>query len=110
MKKMSPQEWEAENHMSQLSIGFLSDDRLLQLIEISQQVLDKRYQLNPEKLRCPNCKSTGPFRMEVYHWAEFEDGSVAVDVDSDPAWGAESACNCTRCEYSGRVIDYLTRD
>lgn len=107
MKPLSADEWEAENHMSQLSIGYLSDTRLLQLIEISQQVLDKRYQINPTKLRCPQCQSSGPFRMEIYHWADFDDGSVSVDIDSEPAWGAESACNCPQCEYSGRVIDFI---
>jgi len=97
---------EADEHFTQLVLPLLSDAQLQFLIEESQHALDQRYPPNKTDLRCPKCGQTEVFRVEVYQFADVHADGAEVDIDADPAWGAESACNCQECEYAGRVRDF----
>ena len=84
-----------------------SNQELIEILEEAQRLLDNRIPLNPTDLRCPQCGQTIRFRVEVYQWGDLDYHGASTDNDRDPAWGAESACNCPRCEYAGRVVDYI---
>lgn len=88
----------------------LSDAGLIDLIEEAQRLLDERHNLNPGGLRCPRCGQSEHLRLEAYQWADWEPDGTSPDTDCDPAWGAESACNCPECEYEGRVLDFLAQE
>jgi len=85
----------------------LTLEELIRLCEEAQRLLDKAHPLNSSDLKCPQCGQSRHVRMEVYHWADWESDCVSVDIDRDPAWGAECACNCPECEFSGHVLDFL---
>jgi len=101
---------EVNERFDRLILPLLTDDQLQFLIEQSQAVLDKRHGLNRPDLVCPKCGQTETFRVETYAWADVHEHGAEIDLDSDPAWGAESACNCTECEYTGVIRDYLDHD
>jgi|GEM_PF-6127840 len=101
---------EANQHFDRLILPLLTDPQLQFLIEQSQAVLDKRHGLNRLDLVCPKCGQREVFRVEVYAWADVHGHGAEIDLDSDPAWGSESACNCPECEYTGVIRDYLDRD
>lgn len=89
------------------SLASLGPVELIAIIEEAQRLLDDKHPLNPTELKCPQCGHSDHLRMEVYHWADWEPDGASVDTDCDPAWGAESACNCPECEFTGRVVDFI---
>jgi len=92
--------------MDNEQLASLSDDELIALIEEAQRLLDTRHPLNQTALKCPQCGQEEEFRVEVYQWGDLDRYGASTDNDCDPAWGAESACNCPRCEYAGRLVDF----
>jgi hypothetical protein len=88
-------------------LNCLEPDQLIKVIEEAQRLLDKTYTLNSIDLKCPQCGQSEELRMEAYHWFDWTPNGAALDIDCDPAWGAECACNCPECEFAGRVLDFL---
>jgi hypothetical protein len=86
-----------------------SSQELIEIMEEAQRLLDDRIPLNPTDLICPQCGQSKRFRVELHQWADLDRHGADPDLSTDPAWGAESACNCTECEYTGRVADYLVQ-
>lgn len=93
--------------MNQKHLASLDARQLITVIEEAQRLLDSQHPLNPTGLLCPQCGQSKRLRLEVYHWADWEPAGASADIDCDPAWGAESACNCPECEFAGRVLDFL---
>jgi hypothetical protein len=55
-------------------------------------------------MRCPECGSLGPFRIEIITTALVFDSGVEDMGDNE--WDNESACECIECGYDGIVRDY----
>lgn len=55
-------------------------------------------------MRCPECSSLGPYRIEVICSMEFTDDGSANPEGAD--WGADSAISCLGCNYDGKVEDF----
>ena len=62
----------------------------------SKGTRDKMY-----TVKCPKCKSSGPFNIEVKGWATISDGEV--DVATELGWNNESRCLCIDCGYSAKL-------
>jgi hypothetical protein len=59
-------------------------------------------------MRCPECKSDGPFQIAgTATFLVFDDGT---DDYFDPEWDAESACQCRECKHIGTVKDFQIED
>ena len=93
--------------MSEVALAGLDAIGLIQHIEEAQRQLDKIHPLNSIDLQCPQCGQNEALRLEAYHWFDWSQDGAALDIQCDPAWGAESAYNCPDCEYAGRVLDFL---
>jgi len=61
-----------------------------------------------EGMRCPRCKSFGPFYIRAEITLEVQD-SLAVKIDEDFDWGNDSYCECASCRFDSSVIDFKER-
>lgn len=52
-------------------------------------------------IRCPNCRSEGPFSILVTAWARVCDDGV--DDTTDHVWDAGSAIICVACSTAGTI-------
>lgn len=57
-------------------------------------------------MRCPKCKSEGPFRIVSICWVEVHDSGVEDSYEHE--WEDLSPCICAEhgCLYSGKVEDF----
>jgi hypothetical protein len=61
-----------------------------------------------EGVRCPQCKSDGPFKIEATSlFTIYDDG--AGDHE-DVTWQDDSPCQCDNCDHSGTVKDYTLEE
>ena len=95
--------------MTKSDLSKLDPSGLIAVIEEAQRLLDETHPLNPTQLKCPKCGYDRYFRIEGYQWLDWEPHGASADNDSDPAWGAESACNCPECNYPGRVLEFMAQ-
>jgi RNase P subunit RPR2 len=59
-------------------------------------------------MMCPNCKSDGPFRIEVKTMATVYD--EGVEETEDNQWEEDSYCECKECDQTGTVKDFNVPD
>lgn len=55
-------------------------------------------------MRCPRCKSEGPFKIAGS--AVFEVHDDGADTFGDLEWGDDSYCGCRDCGHEGIVADF----
>lgn len=55
-------------------------------------------------MRCPNCKSHGPF--EIYACALFTVHDDGTDDYTDLEWNNGSFCFCPHCQHEGYVFSF----
>ena len=60
-----------------------------------------------EGMRCPQCKSDGPFRIRCEVLVLMDDDGTLDDL-SGSEWDHDSLCECEGCDHSGTVKDYIT--
>jgi len=62
-----------------------------------------------EGMQCPDeeCKSYGPFRIEVVTVVTMYDNGSGNTEDMD--WGDDSFCECKECRLSGKVKDFQAK-
>ena len=58
-----------------------------------------------EGIQCPECKSEGPFVIEVSATVLMSDDGWDEHV-SDPTWEDTAYCRCDDCDYVGKVADF----
>lgn len=58
-----------------------------------------------EGMRCPKCKSLGPFIIETLKQFLVSDEGTE-DVGSDTHWDGDSYCRCQECDTDGKVWDF----
>lgn len=58
-----------------------------------------------EGMQCVNCKSYGPFRIEITTVMIVHDDGVGESV-SDTEWNDESFCQCSECDNAGPVSTF----
>lgn len=58
-------------------------------------------------MRCPKCRSEGPFRIEVRKVLTMHDDG-SEDEGGDEEWNNESYCKCCKCpnDWAGTVADF----
>ena len=56
-------------------------------------------------IQCPECKSEGPFVIEVSTTVRISDDSWGETV-SDVTWTDTSYCRCDDCDHVGEVADF----
>jgi hypothetical protein len=56
-------------------------------------------------MRCPNCKSTGPFKISAT--ALFTIGDDGTEDFGDVEYDGGSYCFCPACEHDGIVHDFM---
>jgi len=59
-------------------------------------------------LRCPNCGSYGPYRIEIKTLATVTDDGTDEYEGAD--WEDESFCGCIDCSHDGKVADFKDVD
>jgi hypothetical protein len=60
-----------------------------------------------EGMRCPECKSEGPFKISATsRFTVYDDGT---DGHEDVEWDDDSDCECDNCDHSGTVKDYIIK-
>jgi len=57
-------------------------------------------------MKCPKCRSLGPFRIAASCLAEVEDDGVESTTDFE--WGDDSPCGCVSCGFDGTVAQFKT--
>ena len=55
-------------------------------------------------MRCPECRSYGPFRIAAT--AEFEVHDSGTDSYSSVEWEESGTCICMDCRCTGKVLDF----
>ena len=63
-----------------------------------------------EGMKCPNCGSLEPFRIEVSTVLRFTDEGEDFlnDKGADQEWQDDSYCECVECDFAGKVADFKT--
>ena len=56
-------------------------------------------------MKCPECGSEGPFRIDVLTTVTMYDDGWSENV-SDTIWEDDSGCSCDACDYGGEVCDF----
>ncbi len=59
-----------------------------------------------EGMRCPNCKSEGPF--DIYAHSTFVFTDDGTDEFGDVEWDDDSPCECKECNFEGIAGDFRT--
>ena len=57
-------------------------------------------------MACPQCKSYGPFDIEVKKWMTMHDDGSEESEDGTEEWGDDSRCHCLNCDYTAKVKDF----
>ena len=58
-------------------------------------------------IQCPECKSEGPFAIEISTTVLMSDDDWDGDYnDLTVYWGDTSYCGCVDCGYEGEVADF----
>lgn len=57
-----------------------------------------------EGMRCPRCKSLGPFKIACTVLATFSDEGGEDHEGHD--WGNQSYCECVDCRHESTVADF----
>jgi hypothetical protein len=55
-------------------------------------------------LRCPKCRSTGPYEIAAETMAVMYDSGC--DETTDIQWEDNSSCRCKECGFAGTVLDF----
>jgi uncharacterized CHY-type Zn-finger protein len=58
-------------------------------------------------MRCPKCKSYGPFIIAADVWAEVTDEGVEEYTDCE--WNETRACICRACSHQATVNEFTTK-
>ena len=61
-----------------------------------------------EGMRCPECKSDGPFRIRCEVLVLMDDDGTLDDL-SGSEWTEDSQCECDSCDHAGTVKDYTIK-
>jgi len=61
-----------------------------------------------EGMRCPQCKSDGPFRIRAEVLVLMDDDGTLDDL-SGSEWTEDSQCECDACDHAGTVKDYTIK-
>lgn len=57
-----------------------------------------------EGMRCPGCRSEGPFQIQTVCFATVCDDGIEETVNH--SWDGDDYCYCLSCEYQGDVDDF----
>jgi hypothetical protein len=57
-------------------------------------------------MRCPKCKSYGPFGIGITAWATVSDDGFDSVENGD--WDQDSPCLCVNCQYQDLVAKFTT--
>lgn len=60
-------------------------------------------------MRCPQCKSYGPFMIEVMLWVEMTDDGCDFSETNDSDWDENSRIACPLCSTQGTVKDFTEK-
>ena len=61
---------------------------------------------NLVSFQCPECRSYGPFRIEITTTVLMDDEYGTIDEGSHRAWDEDSDCRCDKCDFDGTVKDF----
>jgi hypothetical protein len=60
-----------------------------------------------EGMRCPECKSDGPFKIQAKSiFTVYDEGT---EDHEDVEWEDDSDCQCIECDHAGTVKDYTIK-
>jgi hypothetical protein len=62
-----------------------------------------------EGMQCPECKSYGPFCIDVLMTVTVYDNGTEDD-GGDTEWDENSRCICPQCDYAATVAEFTTRE
>ena len=60
-------------------------------------------------MRCPKCKSYGPFRIAIAQIAIMTDDGVD-EYDGDNEWQDDSYCGCLNCDHEATVKQFTQKE
>lgn len=62
-----------------------------------------------EGMRCPSCKSEGPFKIWTSTWMQFNDEGEDFlnDKGTSQEWNDQSGCQCAECDHHAKVWDFM---
>ncbi len=61
-----------------------------------------------EGMQCPECRSEGPFDIQVICWMEVTDDGTG-DL-REVEWDSDSACRCMGCNYANTARVFRLED
>ena len=57
-------------------------------------------------MACPECKSEGPFRIEISVLVTVGDDGFDYSDAGDSGWTDKSRCACVECDHAATVGDF----